>query len=238
MTLDNVAISKILKRLAQQTTTKEMKSLTLDNLKIKEKPFEWIRKEYRSLESALGVSLNTVEKIRYQVCEDYATNLITHAKDNLKNDIKGVLLEGIRNKQSKSEASQALFDKLGQHNRNWKRIVETESVNTQNLASVLNDVASTPKGKKIYFKRYEMADACDACKAIDGTIALWSESAKEDADDPYAIQVLWDGKECDVKRGIVGIGTMHPHCRGTWMLTFLMQRRLSLMARSRLGMKL
>lgn len=66
MTLDTVAISKILKRLAQQTTTKEMKSLTLDNLKIKEKPFEWIRKEYRSLESALGVPLNTVEKIRYQ----------------------------------------------------------------------------------------------------------------------------------------------------------------------------
>ena len=62
-----------------------------------------------------------------------------------------------------------------------------------------------------------MADACDACKAIDGTIALWSESAKEDVDDPYASQVLWDGKGCDVKRGIVGIGTMHPHCRGTWI---------------------
>ena len=217
MTLDNVAISKILKRLAQQTTTKEMKSLTLDNLKIKEKPFEWIRKEYRSLESALDVPLSNVEKIRYQVCEDYATNLITHATETLKSDIKDVLLEGIRNKQSKSEVSQALFDKLGQHNRNWKRIVETESVNTQNLASILDDVASTPKGKKIYFKRYEMADACDACKAIDGTIALWSESAKEDVDDPYASQVLWDGKECDIKRGIVGIGTMHPHCRGTWI---------------------
>ena len=219
ITLDNVAISKILKRLAKYSTTKKMDGLTLSNLELEGKPFEWIRNEYKNLSNALGEPLTHNEIIRYQVCADYATNLITKVNENVRSDIKGVFLDGIRNKKSKSQISQELFDKLGNHNRNWKRIVETESVNISNLASILEDVESAEKGEKIYFKRYEAGDACSMCQAIDGVIALWVDKplADDKIDDEFASVALWEGKESNGKLGIIGTGTIHPHCRGAWI---------------------
>lgn len=219
ITLDSVAISKILKRIARYSTTKRMQELSLDNLRFKEKTFEWIRDEYKNLNNILGEPVTRKEMARYQVCEDYATNLITKVNEDVRSDIKGIFLDGIKNRKSKAQISQDLFDKLGQHNRNWKRIVETESVNISNLASVLEDVQHAEEGEKVYFQRYEMGDACPICKGIHGTIALWVKAPLVDDKivDDYASMALWEGKESNAKNGVIGIGTMHPHCRGTWI---------------------
>ena len=219
ITLDSVAISKILKRIARYSTTKRMQELSLDNLRFKEKTFDWIRDEYKNLNNILGESLTHKEMARYQVCEDYATNLITKVNEDVRSDIKGIFLDGIKNRKSKAQISQDLFDKLGQHNRNWKRIVETESVNISNLASVLEDVQHAEEGEKVYFQRYEMGDACPICKGIHGIIALWIKAPLVDDKivDDYASIALWEGKESNAKNGVIGIGTMHPHCRGTWI---------------------
>ena len=219
ITLDSVAISKILKRIARYSTTKRMQELSLDNLRFKEKTFDWIRDEYKNLNNILGEPVTRKEMARYQVCEDYATNLITKVNEDVRSDIKGIFLDGIKNRKSKAQISQDLFDKLGQHNRNWKRIVETESVNISNLASVLEDVQHAEEGEKVYFQRYEMGDACPICKGIHGTIALWVKAPLVDDKivDDYASIALWEGKESNAKNGVIGIGTMHPHCRGTWI---------------------
>lgn len=64
-----------------------------------------------------------------------------------------------------------------------------------------------------------MGDACASCKAIDGLIALWVTKPLENdkIEDENASIALWEGKASDLKKGIVGTGTMHPHCRGTWI---------------------
>lgn len=219
ITLDSVAISKILKRLAKYSTTKKMQELNLNNLKFKEKTFDWIREEYKNLNNVLEKPLTRNEMARYQVCEDSATKLITRVNEDIRIDIKNIFLDGIKNKKSKTQISQELFDKFGHHNRDWKRIVETETVNISNLASILEDVQNAEEGEKVYFKRYEAGDACPICQSIDGIIALWVNTPLPDdkIDDEYASIALWEGKESNSKLGIIGTGTMHPHCRGSWI---------------------
>ena len=219
ITLDSVAISKILKRLAKYSTTKKMQELNLNDLKFKEKDFDWIREDYKNLSSAVGKPLTRNEMARYQICEDNATKLITRINEDVRLDIKNTFLDGIKNQKSKTQISQELFDKLGHHNRDWRRIVETETVNISNLANILEDVQHAEEGEKVYFKRYEAGDACPICQSIDGIIALWVNTPLPDdkIDDEYASIALWEGKESNSKLGIIGTGTMHPHCRGAWI---------------------
>ncbi|WP_255805635.1 hypothetical protein [Treponema putidum] len=218
ITLDSVAVSKLLKRLASFQTTKQLKSHTLDNLKYKGKSFEWIREEYKNLSTVLGKPLSLKEKARYQVCEDKAAQLITRVNDDIRNSIKEVLLDGISERKSKAQVSQDLFNKFGSLNRSWKRIADTETVNTSNLASVLEEVYSAAQGEKVYFKRYEMVNACDKCKKLDGVIALWSDKPLEDdkIKDDFASVAIWEGKAPDSKRNTLVVGALHPHCRGFW----------------------
>ena len=146
ITLDSVAISKILKRLAKYSTTKKMQELNLNDLNFKEKTFDWIREEYKNLNSVLEKPLSRNEMARYQVCEDNATKLITRVNEDIRIDIKNIFLDGIKNQKSKTQISQELFDKFGHHNRDWKRIVETETINISNLASILEDVQNAEEG--------------------------------------------------------------------------------------------
>ncbi|QEJ99923.1 hypothetical protein FUT84_01175 [Treponema phagedenis] len=223
ITLDAVTTEKLLKRIAKLSSVKDMEKLSIGELKYKGKTFEWIREDYRNLESVLGEPLSRAEKARYQVCEDYATHLITRANDEIKNGIKETLLDGIRGRKSKSEISQELYNKFAQENRSWKRIVDTETVNTANLARVLDEVqeakqSGNAEGGKIYFKRFEMANCCETCKKFNGVIALWSDVplASDKIKDPYASVAIWEGKEPDAKNKTLVVGAIHPHCRGGW----------------------
>ncbi len=216
ITLDSVSISKLLRRLEKVNSSEKVRNYKIEDLKYKSHNINWIREEYKNLETATGEPLSKMEVARYQVCEDTATQLITRCNDNAKNSIKEVLLNGIKNRKSKSEISQELFNKSKVLNRDWKRIVETEMVNTSNLAKVMEEVNDTPKGEKVYFKRYEMADCCDKCKRYDEAIALWSDSPLDNdkIKDDYADVAIWDGKEADGKTLVVG--AIHPNCRGYW----------------------
>jgi hypothetical protein len=134
-------------------------------------------------------------------------------------EIKDIILNGIVEKRSRSQVSQDLFNRLGSLNRDWKRIADTEIVNTSNLAGILEEVNQHPPGEKIYFKRFELPGCCDKCAKIDGMIVLWSDIPLEDdhIEDPHAKIAIWEGKPQDRKMNTVVTGTMHPNCRGGWV---------------------
>jgi hypothetical protein len=108
---------------------------------------------------------------------------------------------------------------MGGLNRDWKRIADTEIVNTSNLAGILEEVNQRPAGEKVYFKRYELPGCCDKCAKIDGMIVLWSDTPLENdhIKDPYAKIAIWEGKPQDKRMTAIVPGTMHPNCRGGWM---------------------
>jgi hypothetical protein len=212
--LDSVAIGKILRRMGKYQTTKEMEGLTLDTLKYRGRTFDWISDSVKNIHNALGEELPRYEQARYQVAQDWVGHRITRLTNELRDDVKDVILTGIRERRGKAQVSQDLFNKMGKLNRDWKRIADTEMVNTSNLAGIMEEVNQTPEGEKVYFKRYELPGCCDKCERINGMVVLWSP-VPLDTDkikDKYAKVAIWEGKAQD-KNSIV-TGTMHPNCRG------------------------
>jgi hypothetical protein len=214
--LDSVTVDKLLQRMAKYQSSKDMKRLKLDNMKYRGKTFDWIRSDIKNLTSVLGKPLSGTEMARYQVAQDYVANLVTRSNQKIKDEIKETVLQGIINKRSKAQVSQDLFNRLGRLNRDWKRIADTEIVNTSNLAGILQEVNDAPKGEKVYFKRYELPGCCDKCAKVNGVVALWSNTplADERIKDPHAKIAIWEGK--GQEKGLT-TGVVHPNCRGGWL---------------------
>jgi hypothetical protein len=217
--LDSVAIGKILRRMAKYQSSVDMTRLKLDTLKYRGKTFDWIRSDIKNLTNVLGEPLSGSEMARYQVAQDYVANLVTRSNQKIKDEIKDTVLKGILERRSKGQVSQDLFNRLGGLNRDWKRIADTEIVNTSNLAGILQEVNDAPKGEKVYFKRYELAGCCDKCAKVNGKVVLWSNSplADDHIKDPHTDIAIWEGKAPESKRNTLVPGTLHPNCRGGWI---------------------
>jgi hypothetical protein len=221
--LDSVAIEKILRRMAKYQTTKDMEKLTLDTIKYRGKSFDWIRETTKHIQEAFridGLALSRDEMARYQVAQDWVAQKVTRINNEVREEIKDTILNGIVEKRSRSQVSQDLFNRLGSLNRDWKRIADTEIVNTSNLAGILEEVNRRTEGEKVYFKRYELPGCCDKCKEIDGMVVLWSDTQLESdkiKKDKNAKVAIWEGKAQDKKMNTVVPGALHPNCRGGWL---------------------
>ena len=217
--LDSVAIGKLLRRMAKYQTSEEMKKLSLDKLKYRRKTYEWIRQSIKNINSVLGEPMTGAEMARYQVAQDYVANLVTRANGSIRGEIKDTILRGIIDHKSKAQVSQDLFNRLGSENRDWKRIADTEIVNTSNLAGILQEVNEAPDGERIYFKRYELPGCCSKCAKVNGMIVLWSDTplADDRIKDKYANIAIWEGKPQEKGRTVMVTGTLHPNCRGGWV---------------------
>jgi hypothetical protein len=217
--LDSVTTGKLLQRMAKYQSSTDMKRLKLDNMKYRGKTFDWIRQDIKNLTSVLGKPLSGSEMARYQVARDYVSHLVTRSNQKIRDGIKDTVLQGIVNRRSKAQVSQDLFNRLDSLNRDWKRIADTEIVNTSNLAGILQEVNDAPKGEKVYFKRYELPGCCDKCAKVNGKIALWSDTqlANDQIKDPYAEIAIWEGKMQEKGKTVLVTGTLHPNCRGGWL---------------------
>jgi hypothetical protein len=217
--LDSVATEKLLRRMAKYQSSSDMKRLKLGNLKYRGKTFDWIRKDIKNLTSVLGQPLSGPEMARYQVARDYVGHLVTRSNQKIRDEIKDTVLGGIVERRTKGRVSQDLFNRLGSLNRDWKRIADTEIVNTSNLAGILQEVNEAPKGEKVYFKRYELPGCCSKCAEVNGVIALWSNTPLSDdkIKDPYAKVAIWEGKPQKKGETVLVTGTLHPNCRGGWL---------------------
>jgi hypothetical protein len=216
--LDSAAIEKLLRRMAKYQSSADMARLKLDGMKYRGKTFDWIRADIRNLNQALGGTMTGAEMARYQAAKDYVGELVTRTNLKIRNEIKDTVLSGIVNRRSKGQVSQDLFNRLGGLNRDWKRIADTEMVNTANLAGIHEEVNNTPKGEKVYLQRYELAGCCDKCAKVNGKIVLWSDTPLDDEKikDENADAAIWEGKEPNSKAGTLVPGTLHPNCRGGW----------------------
>jgi hypothetical protein len=219
LVLDTITIGKLLKRIARYSASAEMEKMKLDGLKYRGKTFDWIRNDFKNLAHVMGEPFTRSEMARYQVATDYAAQLVTRTNDNIRNEIKDTVLKGIREHRTKGQVSQDLFNRLGSMNRDWRRIADTEIVNTANLAGILEDVHNAPEGEKVYFKRYELPGCCDKCEKINGKVVLWSNAplADDHIKDEHADIAIWEGKPQDKKMTTVVPGTMHPNCKGGWV---------------------
>ena len=160
-------------------------------------------------------------------------NLITALTSQLRQQMKGILIDGIRRitlgdrQGTWQKLHSELFDTFGELNRDFKRIAITETGTATNTGYI----ASLPPGSKV--RREEAyAGACPYCQSIRGKVLTVVTDDKEPKN--------WDtevwpsknnvGRSASPRKRVGGIlvpredhelwkvpaGLVHPHCRGSW----------------------
>mgnify|MGYP002856282109 CR=1 FL=1 len=223
--LDSKALGHILDRMLKTNTLENIKKQNLESLKYNGKTFDWISDSVKNMKNALGESLTRQETARIAVIQQSAAEKITKITDGMKSDVKQILIDGVVDHKSKSQVSQALFDKMVGHNRDFQRIADTEIQRTFNNSFIREEVYNAAEGEKVYFERVEVVDGntCPYCRKINGKIAVWSDTplASGAVKDEYADLAIWEGKEWDGKKleriADAPISVVHPYCRGTWI---------------------
>jgi hypothetical protein len=218
--LGGKTLGRILGRMVKYNKLKEVTDAPLSTIKYHGKTLDWISESVKNMKTALGKELTRGEMARIQVLQQSAAQRITRASDNLKDDIKQILIDGVKNRKSKSQTSQDIFDRMTGHNRDFQKIADTEIQNAMNNSYLLDEVYNAEKGEKVYFKRVEVIDSntCNFCKKMHGKIVLWSDHPLPDdrIKDPVADFAIWDGKDWDGRKDFIANGAFHPYCRGIW----------------------
>lgn len=218
--LEGEALGAILDRMLKYNTLEAVKNARLEDLKYHGKAFDWIADNVKNLKNALGQPLTRREAARVQTIQMSAAQRITKMTVDMKEDVKQILIDGVKKRQGASQVSQALFDRFVGLNSNFQRIAETEIQNAVGGAIVREEVHGAKDGEKVYFQRVEIVDAntCPYCKRMEGKIAVWSDVplANERVKDPHADFAIWEGKEWTGGQRIAAVGCFHPYCRGFW----------------------
>ena len=183
-----------------------------------------------------AVSLARLNQIQMDYAQAHAAELIVDFTDDARRAVKRIVLEhakqaalaGISPTANAKVVEQQLRDKLGELNRDWRRIALTEVGEAANQGLI----ASLPLGSHV--RRVEMyRGACAFCRQIDGLIVQIVSPDQEDKD--WDTQI-WVGKtnvgrsasprkrvgdvlveRTDSELWKPAAGLMHPHCRGRWV---------------------
>jgi len=219
--LQSNSLGKILDRMLKYNTLEAVKALQLEKLQYHGKSFDWISESVKNMKNTFGASFTRQEQARIEMLTQSAATKITNITDEMSGDIKQILIDGVKGRKSKSEVSQALFDKMVGDNRDYQRLADTEIQNAVNNSFLREEVHNTPDGQKVYFQRIEVIDknTCAFCKRMNGKIAVWSDIPHKDekANDGIADFVIWEGKEWNGSGHSFTTGVFHPYCRGTWV---------------------
>ena len=207
----------ILDRLSKTNSLDGIRKMSVADLKAKRYDVDWIGDSIKNMKDKFGDVISRERQARIQIAMDSAAQRVTRVKDDMRNNIQQIIIDGIRDKQSKSVVAQNLFDKCASLNRDMQRIADSEVQMAANSAYIQEEVYNTEPGSKVYFKRFEMMDdnTCKKCKKLNGTIVLWSDVPLPDEriKDPFAKYAIWDGKN----DGDCPVGIVHPWCRGSWI---------------------
>ena len=202
----------ILDRLSKTNSLEAIRKMPLSTLKAKRYDVDWISDSIQNMKDQFGDVISRERQARIQIAMDSAAQRVTRVKDDIRNNIQQIIIDGIRDKQSKSVVAQNLFDKCASLNRDMQRIADSEVQMAANSAYCKEEVYNSKPDEKVYFKRFEMMDdnTCKQCKKLNGTIVLWSDVPLPDEHirDPYAKYAIWEGKN----EGSCPVGIVHPYC--------------------------
>lgn len=207
----------ILDRLSKTNSLDAIRKMSVADLKAKRYDVDWISESVKTMKDKFGDVISRERQARIQIAIDSAAQRVTKVKDDMRNNIQQIIIDGIRDKQSKSVVAQNLFDKCASLNRDMQRIADSEVQMASNSSYCKEEVYNSKPDEKVYFKRFEMIDdnTCKKCKKLNGTIVLWSDVPLPDEHikDPIAKYAIWEGKN----DGDCPIGIVHPYCRGSWI---------------------
>ncbi len=211
------AMGRLLDRMVSYQSLEAVQNAALRDFKYGTKTYDWISDSVKNLRTTMGESLTRSQQARIEVARQSAAQRVTNVKDATRNKIQQIIIDGVRDRKSKSQVSQALFDSCASMNRDMQRIADSEYQMAMNRAYIAEEVRNCADGEKVYFQRFEMLDAhtCKKCERLKGKVAIWSETPLPDEKvrDEYASYAIWEGKV----DGDAPVDILHPWCRGSWI---------------------
>jgi hypothetical protein len=239
--LNSVTLGRVLARKLQNANPEEIRKLKFPEVKLNEKPVDWIADNLSWIDRKMG-KLTTEERDRMNahyrgvrefvdIAEQSMGNKITRMTNDIVYEVRETIIGGVMERKSRKEISQDLFNRMGDLNRDWEKIADTEIVQASNTAFLKETVAESEPGEVIYFRRVEMRDdfVCKFCEKIRGMVVRWSDTpmSTEEINDKHAKVAIWEGKTNigrKAKDYWVPAGPVHPWCRGSWERWFPPQK--------------
>jgi hypothetical protein len=237
ITLNAISLGRVLARRLRDMPASELRKIKLDALAVDGKTVDWVSKNISWLDKIDGRAkeedrLSLARRYRgmkmlMDISEESMGSRITRVSDDIVHNVRETIISGMKERKNRSAISQDLFDRMGNMNRDWGRIVETEIMEATNNAFLKETVIASKSGEAVYFERIEMHDShvCPFCESIRGKIVRWSETPLQDdnIDDKYAKKAIWEGKTNIGRKARnywVPASTVHPWCRGSWVRWF------------------
>lgn len=216
-TLSAEAMGRLLDRMVRYQSFNAVTKTPLHAFQYGQKKYDWISESVKNLKTTMGESLTRDEMARIEIMQQSAAQRVTSVSDALRNKIQQIIIDGARDRKSKTQVSQDLFSACASMNRDMQRIADSEYQMAMNRAYIAEELHNTPEGEKIYFIRHEVLDdhTCAKCKKLKDKIAVWSDVLlpSEKVKDKYATYAIWEGKT----DGDAPIDIVHPWCRGSWI---------------------
>jgi len=153
---------------------------------------------------------------------------LQNVSDRVRGKVSSIIVEGVKQRKSKSKIWQDLWDSETDLNRDWDRVVVTETAMASNNGLLISEIRSTPEEENIFMKGISAPDACPKCRRLvnEQVVVLISEPL----DDGERVNVegksyvaIWPGKS-NYGRSSKNVWTaiiMHPYCRCTWSRWYL-----------------
>ena len=220
LVMQNAAVAKIISHLLKNNTREAIEKLRLESVD-KKVGFYRATESWKRLKEAFP-DLSAADIDRLELARDNVGNYISSVGADVVKKIKEVYYQAVTGKKDKGAISQELFDWFGDLNRNYERIVKTESNNITNRELIREGLRGAADGEPVYFKRYEgSANICPFCRDANGVIARWSDKPMEDerCDDGIASVWIWDGKTNYGRNRAqwwYSAESFHPNCQGIW----------------------
>jgi len=153
---------------------------------------------------------------------------LQNVNDRVRAKVSSIIVEGVKQRKTKSEIWQDLWDSETDLNRDWDRVVVTETAAASNNGLLISEIRSTPEEEDIFMKGISAPGACAACEKLvhEQVVVLVPqplESGERVKVDGKSYVAIWPGKS-NYGRSSKNVWTaiiMHPYCRCTWSRWYL-----------------
>jgi len=196
----------------------EADAVDLDKVELKD-----IKQALPTTTKAAQKQLPPEARDRQVFSERRVAQYVKGVSEKVRNDILHVINDGVANRTPRGKMVQQLLELDGHWNRDWRRIVETESQDLWQDGALIEELTQATPGEPIYMVGYGSPGACPVCKQqiINKVVRLFPVPPPDGGErirDTYTDTAIWPGKSSvGHGREVWAAISRHPHCRCRWV---------------------
>ncbi len=153
---------------------------------------------------------------------------LQNVTDKVRSKIQSILVEGTKAKKTKGKVFNELWDSQVALNRDWDRVIRTETAYAVNNGLLISELRQEPSDDPIFMKGISAPGACPYCLSlVNEKIVVLVDEAPATGDtvkiDGVEYNTIWPGKSNFGRkaRDYWAATIIHPYCRCSWTRWYL-----------------